>query len=286
MQILVTGSKGQLGSELQSLAHHYPHWGFQFTDVDVLDVSSPSEINAYFKHHAVDCLVHCAGYTAVDGAENDIQAAQLVNSRAPGFMAEAASKKGALMVHISTDYVFDGKNHRPYTEQHSANPLSVYGKSKLDGEVEVIFNAKRSVIIRTSWLYSQFGSNFLKSILTKAKNGEDLKVVSDQVGSPTHAADLARAILEMIPALPKKIRGEIYHYSNQGVASWFDFARAIVDIEGMENQVVPILTKDLTTQALRPHYSVLNTQRFRDTFGLGIPYWRDSVAECLALLRG
>jgi len=282
MQILVTGSRGQLGMELQSLAEHYSDYRFLFTDRASLDVTDGEAVRKFFKNQRIDCLINCAGHTGVDQAEADVESAHLVNAKAASHLAEASGKAGALMIHLSSDYVFDGKGCRPYTEGDSANPRSVYGKSKLDGELEVLFNAKRSVIFRTSWLYSSHGNNFLKSILRQASAKDELKVVYDQVGTPTYAQDLARAILDLLPAFPPRIRGEIYNYSNEGVASWYDFARAILEMKGSACRVIPVTTAEMPVVAARPHYSVLNKSRIKKDFGVQIPYWRDSLAKCLS----
>ncbi len=284
MNILVTGSKGQLGREFQDLEVEYKDYRFRFTDKDDLDITSADALAGYFKQNTIDCVINCSGYTSVDAAEENVEAAKLLNARAVGQLAEASASVNALLVHISTDYVFDGKSSRPYTENNPANPRSVYGKSKLDGELEVILNAKRSVIIRTSWLYSPYGQNFMKTVLSKVKQEKSLNVVFDQVGTPTYAADLAKTILDILPRLPEKIRGEIYNYSNEGACSWYDFAHAIIEIEGLYCKLSPVLSKELKTAASRPHYSVLDKSRIKKAFGLEIPYWRDSLKRCLERL--
>jgi dTDP-4-dehydrorhamnose reductase len=281
MQILVTGSNGQLGSELRDISPMYKDYQFLFTDVNELDITSPEAISRFFKGKKIDCVINCAGYTAVDQAESDATEANLLNGRAAGYLAEAASKAKALMIHISTDYVFDGKNHKPYTENDSSGPKTAYGKSKLNGEVEVIFNASRSVIIRTSWLYSSHGHNFVKTILSKAQENKSLRVVYDQIGTPTYAADLAKALLDIIPRLPSRVRGEIYNYSNEGVCSWYDFALAIIEMQGINCAVTPVQSKEFKTAAARPHYSVLDKARFRNDFGLEVPHWRNGLMRCL-----
>lgn len=286
MQILVTGSNGQLGSALRDLSPEYKDYHFLFTDVDELDISSEEAVNNYFARHKIDCLINCAGYTAVDQAEAEGSAANLLNAKAVGFLADAAAKAGAIMIHISTDYVFDGKNHRPYKETDKPNPLSAYGKSKLNGEIELIFNPGRNIIFRTSWLYSSHGHNFVKAILNKAKDGSELRVVFDQIGTPTFADDLAKAILEIIPRLPKKFRSVIYNYSNEGVASWYDFAQAIVEFRGLTNDVTPVLSREYKTAATRPFYSVMDKSRFRQDFGLKIPHWQDGLRRCMEKMNG
>lgn len=284
MQILITGSNGQLGSTLREISPEYKDYEFLFTDINELDITSGEAIDKYFKQHKIDCLINCAGYTAVDQAESDSAGANLLNAKAVGFLAAAAAKAGAIMIHISTDYVFDGKSYRPYTEVDKPNPLSAYGKSKLNGELELIFNPGRNLILRTSWLYSSHGHNFVKTILNKAKEGSELKVVFDQVGTPTFADDLARAMLEIIPRLPKKFRGLIYNYSNEGVASWYDFAHAILESNELANPISPVLSKEFKTAAPRPFYSVLDKSRIRQDFGLKIPHWRDGLKRCMEKL--
>lgn len=284
MNILVTGSDGQLGSEIKDLAVSYSDYTFFFTDKEQLDVTDQEQVQKFFKKNAIGCLINCAGYTAVERAEENLAQATLLNATAAKFLAAASAKAGALMIHISTDYVFDGKQHKPYTEGDTANPKTVYGKSKLDGEIEVIFNANRALIIRTSWLFSAHGLNFVKTVISKAQTEDELRVVFDQVGTPTYASDLARAILDIIPKVPAKVRAEVYNYSNEGVASWYDFAKAIIDLKQLDCLVVPILSKDINSKAQRPHYSILDKSKIKRDFGLEIPHWRDSLRECVALL--
>ena len=284
MNILVTGSNGQLGSEFRDLAPNYTQHQFFFTDQDELDIIQAEKLLKFLKANKIECLINCAGYTSVDQAEDNKPEAIRLNATAVKQMAEATAKVGAIMIHISTDYVFEGKNFKPYTENDTASPKTTYGKSKLDGEIEMIFNAKRALVFRTSWLYSSHGNNFVKNILEKAKSEKELRVVYDQVGTPTYARDLAVGILEILPKIPSKIRAEIYNFSNEGVASWYDFAKAILEIKGVDCKVVPVLTKDFPTPAQRPHYSVLNKSRVKKDFGIEIPHWRDSLKDCLQKL--
>ncbi len=281
MHILVTGSKGQLGSELNELAPAYQEHSFFFTDREELDVRDGEAIYKFMKANKIKCLINAAGYTAVDQAEENPEQAQQLNAMAVGKMAEAAARLDALIVHISTDYVFDGKLSRPYTENDTAGPRTSYGKSKLNGELEILFNAKRALIIRTSWLYSKFGNNFVKAILKTAGEKKEVKVVFDQIGSPTWARDLAATIMELIPGLPVRMRTEIYNYSNEGVASWFDFAKAIVDIRELDCRLIPVHSSEMKSLAVRPHFSVLDKSRIKKDFGIQIPYWRDSLSRCL-----
>ncbi|MFN3557612.1 MAG: dTDP-4-dehydrorhamnose reductase [Bacteroidales bacterium] len=284
MNILVTGSNGQLGSEFQELAKEFSQYNFFFTDINDLDISDIEKTGKYLKTNKIEVIVNCAAFTAVDLAETQKPDAMLVNATGVKNLAQMAAKQNALLIHISTDYVFEGKNFRPYTENDTASPKTTYGKTKLDGEIEVIFNAKRALIIRTSWLYSSFGNNFVKTIVSKCASEDQINVVFDQIGNPTYAADLARTILEIIPRVPAKIRTEVYNYSNEGVASWYDFAQAIVDIRKSSCKITPILTKDFPTPALRPHYTVLNKSRIKKDFNIEIPHWRTSLEKCLAKL--
>ncbi len=284
MNILVTGSNGQLGSEFEDLAVSYPDYSFFFTDKDQLDATDQEQIKKFLKKNSIGCIINCVGYTAVDRAEDDQAQATLLNATAAKYLAAASAKSGALMIHVSTDYVFDGKQNRPYTEGDTANPKTVYGKTKLDGEIEVIFNAKRALIIRTSWLFSAHGLNFVKTVINKAQTEDELRVVFDQVGTPTYASDLARAILDIIPKVPPRVRAEIYNYSNEGVASWYDLAKAVIDLKQFDCRVVPILSKDINSKAQRPLYSLLDKSKIKRDFGLEIPHWMDSLRECIALL--
>ncbi len=281
MNILVTGCQGQLGSELRDLEKSYPQYKFFFTDVKELDITQEEKVQKFVKSNKIEVVINCAGYTAVDKAESDKSNATLLNATAVKYLAQASAKVNALLIHISTDYVFEGKSFKPYTENDTASPKSIYGKTKLDGEIEVIFNAKRALIFRTSWLYSSHGKNFVKTIAEKGKTSPELKVVYDQVGTPTYAGDLAKAILDIIPKVPSKIRTEIYNYSNEGVASWYDFAQAIADIKDLKCHIEPIPTKDFPTDAQRPFYSILSKARVKKDFGITIPHWRKSLEVCL-----
>ncbi|MFP4288051.1 MAG: dTDP-4-dehydrorhamnose reductase [Bacteroidales bacterium] len=284
MNILITGSNGQLGSEFRQLESKYKEHKFFFTDVDDLDITDADASAKFVKNNGIQVCVNCAGYTAVDKAENDKIQAMLVNATAVKNLAIACAKANALFVHISTDYVFEGKNYKPYTENDTASPKSIYGKTKLDGEIEVIFNAKRALIFRTSWLYSSFGNNFVKTMVEKGKSLGELRVVYDQIGSPTYAADLAQAILSIMEKVPSKMRTEIYNFSNEGIASWYDFAKAIFDIKNIDCNVVPVPSKEYKTDAVRPFYSILDKSKIKKDFGLTIPYWRDSLKRCLDLM--
>jgi len=282
MNILVTGSNGQLGSEIRELSPNYSY-NFFFTDVNELDISKEEDIKKYVNEKNIDLIINCAAYTAVDKAEEEKELADLVNHNAVGFLANAAKEKNIPLIHISTDYVFDGKNYKPYIENDPVNPQGVYGLTKLKGEEAFKDSGASGIIIRTSWVYSSYGHNFVKTML-RLKDRRELGVVFDQVGTPTYARDLANAILETVDKNREKIKNkkaEIYHYSNEGVISWYDFAKAIFEIENIDIKVNPIESKDYPTQAIRPHYSVLNKKKIKNEFNIEIPYWRESLKECL-----
>lgn len=281
--ILVTGSNGQLGNEIQNLAGTFKELRFIFTDVDDLDISKPSDISEFFDKNKVDFIINCAAFTAVDKAETNQVLANLLNAKSVGYLAEQANTHGAKLIHISTDYVFDGNHYLPYKEDDSLNPLSAYGKSKLNGEFEAV-KANRYIIIRTSWLYSSFGSNFVKSMIKNGRERESLNVVYDQIGGPTYAADLAEAILSIIMQSvidAETFKSGIYHFANEGVTSWYDFTKAIHHFANIHCKVNPIETKDYPLPAVRPFYSVFNKDKIKSTFHLEIPYWRDSLEVCI-----
>jgi dTDP-4-dehydrorhamnose reductase len=284
MKILVTGANGQLGSELKDLAPEYKNYEFTFIDIEDLDITDNSKVESYFKKNKFEVIINCAAYTAVDKAESEKEKTTALNSTAVKLLTEMATKQKALFVHISTDYVFDGRNFKPYLETDLTNPRSFYGKSKLDGEVEVLFNAYWAVVIRTSWLYSSYGNNFVKTMMNVAKEKGVINVVSDQIGTPTYAADLAKAILDIIPKVKPKSKFEIYNYSNEGVCSWYDFAQEIMALTKSNCKINPIETKEYPTAAVRPHYSVLNKSKIKKEFGISIPYWRYSLEKCIKKL--
>lgn len=284
MKLLVTGSKGQLGNELRELAVDFPQFEFLYTDIEELDITDEAKVDDFFSEHKPDAIINCAAYTAVDKAETDEATAYLINATAVGILARAASKYKALMVHISTDYVFDGTACKPYLETDTTNPVSAYARTKYAGEQAVLKYAANAVIIRTSWLYSAFGNNFIKTILKYGKERGLLNIVFDQTGTPTYARDLATAVLTIIPMAVKNSGIEVYHYSNEGVTSWYDFAKTIVEFSGIECRINPIVTKDYPLPATRPFFSVLNKSGIKEKFTLEIPYWRDSVKHCMLRL--
>lgn len=282
--VLVTGSNGQLGRELMEISGRYPKLNFLFTDVAELDIINQMDIRRFINKNPVDVLINCAAYTAVDKAESEPEAAHLVNTIAPGLLAAEAASKGFGMIHVSTDYVFSGQSYKPYLEADNPDPISEYGKAKLGGELAVLDSGARALVIRTSWLYSAFGHNFLKTILRLGKEKPELKVVFDQTGTPTYAADLATCILDIISShhIP---RASVYHFSNEGVCSWYDFAKVIVEHENLSCKVVPIRTHGFPTPAPRPLYSVLDKSKIKSDFGINIPWWKDGVVRCLKRLH-
>jgi dTDP-4-dehydrorhamnose reductase len=281
MKVLVTGSNGQLGLSLKRLASDYPHIQWIFTDVEELDVTNETYLKVFIQKNGINTLINCAGYTAVDKAETEREKAYLVNDQAVKYLAKLSREFGFLLVHISTDYIFDGKKTSPYIESDNPNPQSIYGHSKYEGENEILSHAQRAVIIRTSWLYSEFGNNFVKTILRLAREKSEIKVVSDQTGTPTYATDLAGFILKSVINRSDVSGVNIYNYSNEGVATWYDFAKAIVDFYQLRCRVIPITTKEYPLPACRPAYSVLSKEKIKQEFNPLIPDWKESLKICL-----
>jgi dTDP-4-dehydrorhamnose reductase len=280
LNILVTGSNGQLGSEIRELSSEYLY-NFFFTDRNTLDITNPHAINEFVNKNNINTIINCAAYTAVDKAESDTENADKINHLAVKYLAQISKEKNIKLIHISTDYVFDGKAHMPYKEDDQVNPNGVYGQTKLDGEKAMQeINPANSIIIRTSWVYSSFGNNFVKTMLRLGKEKEQLGVIFDQVGTPTYARDLAKAILEIIPKIQNQ-KVEIYNYSNEGVVSWYDFAKEIMRMAKLNCIMNPIETKEYPTPAKRPHYSLLNKSKIKKEFNITIPYWKDSLDACL-----
>ncbi|MDD4107715.1 MAG: dTDP-4-dehydrorhamnose reductase [Prolixibacteraceae bacterium] len=288
MKILITGAYGQLGSELKELSVKYPEWDFLFTDIDSLDITDEDKVLESVLAENPGFIINCAAFTAVDKAETDEENAFRINALAPSFLSKAAKTVNAGFINISTDYVFNGEAFVPYTETDKEDPRSVYGRTKLEGERRSVKENPESVIIRTSWLYSSFGNNFVRTMLRLSAQNTSLKVVFDQIGTPTYAADLAGAVMSIVKTYEsdrgKYIPG-IYHYSNEGVASWYDFAMSIFEISGIPCQVVPVNSAEFPVIALRPPFSVLNKSKIKSKFGLEIPYWRDSLKICLHKLK-
>jgi len=282
MKILVTGKNGQLGKSIHKIVtSNEQNSEFVFIGREVLDLSSQDNIINYFSNNSFDIIINCAAYTAVDKAEKEVELANYINHLAISKIAEISNKQKIKLIHISTDFIFDGVSEKAYLESDNPSPLNIYGKSKLEGEVAVCAAMqKNAIIIRTSWLYSEYSNNFVETILRKAQKCDELNVVSDQFSSPTNASDLAKVIIEIINH--KKFRNhdqltQIYHYSSYGVCSWFEFAREILELASIDCQVNPIETKDYLTAAKRPKYSFLNTDKIVKGFGLEIPFWKDSL---------
>jgi len=283
LNILVTGAYGQLGSEIKALSSNYNE-NFFFTDRDNLDITNKLAIKEFILENKIDVIINCAAYTAVDKAEEEQELADLINHKAVEYLATIAKENKCKLIHISTDYVFNGESFRPYLESDSVAPNSVYGKTKLDGEIIMQkINPSASIIIRTSWVYSSFGANFVKTMLRLGREKESLGVIFDQVGTPTYARDLAKTILDILPQI-KNETVELYHYSNEGVLSWYDFAKEIMKMAKLDCVISPIETKEYPTPAKRPHYSLLNKSKIKNRFNLEIPFWKDSLEKCLKVM--
>lgn len=282
MNILITGCNGQLGNEMQLLEKENRQHTFFNTDVNELDITDRDAIDSFISRNSIDGIVNCAAYTAVDKAESNSGLCKLLNTDAPGFLAEAVNKRGGWIIQVSTDYVFDGTKHTPYIETDATCPDSVYGSTKLEGEQNVRKACSRYMIIRTAWLYSTFGNNFVKTMVRLGNERDTLGVIFDQIGTPTYARDLAVVIMT---AINKGIVPGIYHFSNEGVCSWYDFTKAIHRIAGVKScNVKPLHTSEYPTPANRPAYSVLDKTKIKDTYGIDIPHWEESLEECMSAL--
>ena len=278
--VLVTGSSGQVGNEIKAISSDYSY-NFFFTDRNNIDITSKDSIKEFCKTNNINVIINCAAYTAVDKAQSDEINADLINRKAVKKLALVSQELNIKLIHISTDYVFDGKNFKPYCEEFQTNPQSIYGKTKLDGENEMRdINPKNSIIIRTSWIYSYYGNNFVKTMLRLGKEKEELVVIFDQIGTPTYAKDLAKIILDIVPQIDNQ-KVEIYNYSNEGVLSWYDFAKEIMKMSKLDCKINPIETFQYPTPAIRPHFSLLNKSKIKSTFNIEIPYWKNSLDECL-----
>lgn len=288
MKILITGCNGQLGNEMQLLETQNQQHTFYNTDVAELDITNRQAIVDFVEQKNIDGIVNCAAYTAVDKAESNAELCTKLNALAPSYLAEAIAQRGGWLIQISTDYVFDGTSHTPYKETDHTCPNSVYGSTKLDGEKAVLAKCQKSVIIRTAWLYSTFGNNFVKTMLRLGREKSELGVIFDQIGTPTYAHDLADAIMTIINHIETggQFPSGIYHFSNEGVISWYDFTKAIHRIAGISNcKVRPLHTAEYPTPASRPAYSVLDKTKIKETFSIEIPYWEESLNKCIQKLK-
>ena len=287
-KILITGANGQLGNELRRLCKNFPGLEFIFTDVDMLDITNPDAVSVFMEASKPAMVVNCAAYTDVEKAEEDVKNARKVNALAPQVLAAACAMQNAFLIHISTDYVFDGNKTEPYKEDDEVNPLSVYGSSKLEGEEKIRTVFDDYVIIRTSWLYSEYGNNFARKIIRLGQENDFVEIVDDQFGSPTYARDLANTIIDMIIKSilnPQAYLPGVYHYANQGSCSWYEFTKEIFELAGIDCEVRPVSSDKFPTKAKRPKYSVLDTSKVRHAFGIGIPNWRDSLQECISSIN-
>lgn len=288
MNILVTGSNGQLGNEFKDLAVNNTKFSFFFMDLPELNICNKSKLDIFINENNINTVINCAAYTDVDEAEQDLDIAKKVNATGVLNLVNALEKVDGKLIHISTDYVFDGNNCIPYKESDEVNPIGVYGKTKRIGELAVLNSDIDGIVIRTSWLYSSYANNFVKTMLRLGKERDELGVVIDQVGSPTNASDLARTCIDILTYSIKSninFKGNLYHFSNEGVTSWYDFAIAIMNLGEVNCNVKPIGTKDYPTPAKRPHYSVLNKSKIKNDFEIDIPYWRDSLEKCIQKLK-
>jgi len=285
MNILVTGCKGQLGTELQKIANteNTNHW--LFTDVDTLDICDADAVERCFADNGINVCVNCAAYTAVDKAEDEPELAEKINATAPKILAEACLRHNALLVHVSTDYVFDGQDSSPYLPDDAVNPVSVYGSTKAEGERLIRESGCSHFIVRTAWLYSAVGKNFVKTMLMLGDTKDEISVVADQRGCPTWAYDLATAIVRLVTQNGTKTVHETFHFTNEGQITWHDFATAIMEIGGKHCKVNPITTDQYPTKAKRPAYSVLDLNKIKDYTGMKIPFWRESLIKCIEELR-
>lgn len=284
VKILVTGAKGQLGSELRLLAPEFPTLHFVFTDVEELNIVDNDAVTRFVNDVNPDFIINCAAYTAVDKAESDKDAAFKLNADAPLYLAQSGHGVNAKLIHVSTDYVFNGLACSPYAENAEPSPNSVYGESKLKGE-QIALGIGNTMVVRTAWLYSEFGKNFVKTIASKSKETSSLRVVYDQVGSPTWANNLAQMLVDIVLKGKKCFIPEIFHYTNEGVCSWFDLATEIANFYTHSCEIIPILSSEYPTAAKRPPYSVLNKSKIKDCHGITIPHWRESLSNCLKRVK-
>tara|TARA_Y100000991_G_C21948399_1_gene338544 strand:+ start:352 stop:1224 length:873 start_codon:yes stop_codon:yes gene_type:complete len=288
MNILITGSNGQLGSEIREISYKYKKFNFIFKDLPYLDICNFKILQNFIQNYNIKAVINCAAYTNVDLAEQNSKLAESVNSMGVYNLIDALKAVDGKLIHISTDYVFDGSKSIPYIESDPVSPIGVYGKSKRAGELAVLNCNLDAIIIRTSWLYSSFGNNFVKKVLSLANNQKSLKIISDQIGSPTYAGDLAKICTDILCERNfEKIskNGKTYHYSNEGIISWYDFAIAIIELGGVSCEIKPIKTKDYPALATRPQYSVLNNSKIKNDFKFEIFHWKESLAKCINKIK-
>jgi dTDP-4-dehydrorhamnose reductase len=288
MRVLITGSNGQLGSEIRELAAKYKKLDFVFKDIPGLDICNFNLLQLFIVENNINAVINCAAYTAVDKAEEEIIIAKKVNYEGVLNIVNALQAVNGKLIHISTDYIFDGNHFLPYKESDPVSPIGVYGETKRAGELAVINSDLDSIVIRTSWLYSAYGNNFVKTMLRLGNEKENLGVIFDQVGTPTYARDLAKTCLDILcgdSSVNISKNGNLYHFSNEGVTSWYDFAISIMELGGANCKVKPIQTKDYPTQAKRPQYSVMNKSKIKTDFKIEIPYWRDSLKDCIEKIK-
>lgn len=281
--ILVTGGNGQLASCIKDIVKEQKELIFKFASSDDLDVTNFNAVERYFKSNNISHCINCAAYTAVDNSESNQEIAEKINVKGAKNLATICKTFNSILIHISTDFVFDGTQTKPYKENDKVNPISIYGLTKLQGELTIVEHLERNIILRTSWLYSEHGQNFLKTMLRLGSERDSLSVVADQIGTPTYAGDLAKVIVAIV-GKEKPMFGT-YHYSNEGIASWYDFAKAIFDISNIKIDLLPIKTEAYPTPAKRPMFSVLDKSKIKNDMGLEIPYWRDSLKGCLLNMK-
>ena len=287
MNVLITGANSQLGSEIKDCQHNFKELNVVYADIPDLDICNEDAVNTFVTINGIEAIINCAAYTTVDKAEEDAETAKKVNAEGVFNLVKAMENVNGKMIHISTDYVFDGTKYLPYDEEDTVSPIGVYGKTKREGELAVINSSIEGIVIRTSWLYSAYGNNFVKTMMRLGKEKKKLNVIFDQIGTPTFAGDLANTCLAILSNEQNRIdkSGKVYHFSNEGVASWYDFATAVMKINKLDCEVLPIETKDYPTLAKRPHYSVLNKAKIKQNFKITIPYWRDSLEGCIIKLN-
>jgi len=281
MDIVVFGSNGQLGQSLMDVSFNYPQHNMLFTDIDTVDIRKYQQVLNFVSRNYPTVLINCAAYTGVDDAERFVDPAKALNTFAVENLAKIAAEKNVFLVHVSTDYIYDGKQYKPYKETGNVHPVSTYGRTKWKGEVAVMRSGCRYAIIRTSWLYSEYGNNFVKTMLQKSEEQDELKVVYDQIGTPTYARDLAEAIMQIVSQNEQMEQSETFHYSNEGIASWYDFAVEIMRLAQRDTKIIPILTSQHQTIAKRPLFTVLDKQKIKSQYDITIPHWRDSLEKCM-----